>query len=121
MPLFLVYRPEFGEHWPLDSDKTSVIIKNRSELLELLDADDDLISAMLSRDVFSKHKLRSIQNATDLQTRNWKFLDILTESSLRNFNRFVECLQSTQCHLVPLFTGDTGKRLLNFHKLEIFI
>ncbi len=107
---FLVYRPEFGEHWPLDSDKTSVIIKKRSELLELLDTDDDLIGAMLSRDVFSKHKLRSIQSATDLQTRNGKLLDILTGSSLRTLNRFVGCLQSTQCHLVPLFTGDTGKQ-----------
>jgi hypothetical protein len=121
MLLCVEYRREFGDDWPVDSYKKSVILKNRTNLQELLDTDDDLIGAMRSRECLSKHQLRSIQNVTDLTARNGKLLDILTSSSARNLNRFVGCLQSTQGHLVPLLTGDTGKQVLYIKDLEVVI
>ena len=85
------------------------------ELWELLDTDDDLIGAMLSRSCFTQQKVTSIKNVSDLRERNKKLLDILTRSSRENFNRFVECLRRTQPHIEPLLTGNKGKQLVNHY------
>ena len=111
------YRPEFGDCWPLDSDQISLISKNSLELCELLDTDDDLIGAMLSRSCFTQQKVTSIKNVSDLRERNKKLLDVLTRSSRENFNRFVDCLRTTQPHIVPLLTGNKGTHFLMNHYL----
>ena len=83
------------------------------ELHKLLDTDDDLIGAMLSKSCFTQQQVTSIHNITDLRKRNMKLLDVLTRSSRENFNRFVDCLRTTQPHIVPLLTGNKGTHLMN--------
>ena len=87
--------------------------KNNLELRKLLDTDDDLIGAMLSQSCFTQQQVTSIQNVSDLRKRNMKLLDILTRSSRENYNRFVDCLRTTQRHIVPLLTGNKGTHLIN--------
>jgi hypothetical protein len=97
----------------LGSHEISIITKNNVKLWELLDTDDDLIGAMLSQSCFTQQLLTSIQRVSDLDDRNKKLLDILTRSSRENFNRFVDCLRTTQRHIVPLLTGNKGTHLMN--------
>jgi L-lysine 2,3-aminomutase len=80
----------------------------------LLDTDDDLICEMLKRKCFTLYQLVILRNISDMCERNKKLLDLLLASSVATFNLFVECLQTTQEHLVPLLTGKTGKVLLAF-------
>jgi hypothetical protein len=110
----LEYRDEFGDCWPLDAEQVSIIRKNKLELAELLDldTDDDLIGAIYSKSYFLQQQLTSIQSVSDLRKRNMKLLDILTRSSRATFNRFVDCLRTTQRHIVPLLTGNKGKQLV---------
>ena len=116
MLVCLEYRPEFGDCWPLYCDQMSIITQNNLELWELLDTDDDLIGDMFSGSCFTQQQLTSIQSVSDLRKRNMKLLDILTRSSRENFNRFVDCLRTTQRHIVPLLTGNKGTHLMN-HRL----
>ena len=105
-------RFEFGDCWPLDSDRMSIIMGNYLELRELLDTDDDLIEAMFSKSCFTQQQLTSILSVSDLHDRNKKLLDILTRSSRENFNRFVDCLFTTQPHIATLLSGDEGTHLM---------
>jgi hypothetical protein len=47
----------------------------------------------------------------DMKTtnRNTTLLDMLKRRSKDHFKQFITCLEKTQRHLVPFFTGDTGK------------
>lgn len=109
----LAYRTEFDKHWPLKSCTKAIIKKNYKELTELLDADFHLIGLMQSRDCFTRQQLKSIESSTDISERNAKLLDILTRRSDGDFGIFVQCIETTQPHLVPLLTGDTGKQPSN--------
>jgi hypothetical protein len=80
-------------------------MKNYSKLADLLDTDDDLICEMLSRECFTVHQLINIANTSDLCERNKKLLDLVLSGSVATFARFIECVQTTQPHLMPLLTG----------------
>jgi hypothetical protein len=83
-------------------------MKNYSKLADLLDTDDDLICEMLSRECFTVYQLINIANTSDLCERNKKLLDLVLSGSIATFTRFTGCLQTTQPHLMPLLTGNTG-------------
>jgi hypothetical protein len=91
-------------------ESKSIIMKNYSKLADLLDTDDDLICEMLSRECFTVYQLINIANTSDLCERNKKLLDLVLSGSVATLARFTECLQTTQPHLIPLLTGNTGKQ-----------
>jgi hypothetical protein len=101
-------RSDDDDWWPLQSKSKSIIMKNYSKLADRLDSDDDLICEMLSRECFTVYQLINIANTSDLCERNKKLLDLVLNGSIAAFIRFTECLQTTQPHLMPLLTGNTG-------------
>ena len=102
------YSPEFGDCWPLDSDKLAVINRNKAKLVRYLCVDNELIGELSKQKCFTDEKLHCIRQ-TEVNKRNDALLNLLIKSSVGNFHLFVECLRITQPHLVPLFTGDAGK------------
>lgn len=102
--------------WPLDLKLKSTIMKNYSEIARRLITDENLICQLLSRECFAVHLLINIENTHDDRERNKKLLNCLLRSSTATFKQFVECLQTTQRHLLPLFTGHSGKMHSVFHQ-----
>jgi hypothetical protein len=104
--------PHHGECWPLDSEQKSVILKNYSKIADILEVDDDLNCEMLSRNCLTLTQLTIIENTNDRIERNKKLLNILLRSSRATLKLFIECLETTQRHVVPLMSENTGKVLL---------
>lgn len=102
------YSPQQHDCWPLDSEIKSVILKNYSNIADLLDVNEDLVSEMLSRQCFGLNQLVNIENTSDGCERSKKLLNFLLKGSASTLKLFAECLHSTQRHLVPLITGNTG-------------
>jgi hypothetical protein len=109
--IFNVFCAELSnnDEWqPLQLKDKSIITKNYSKLADFLDTDDDLICEMLSKECFTVYQLINIANTSDLCERNKKLLDLVLKGSVATFYRFTGCLQTTQPHLIPLLTGNTG-------------
>ena len=107
----LEYAPQFGDCWPLDEEKKSILTKNRCLLIENLNTDEDLIGEILKRGCFMFELMQIVRASTVLTERNEKLLDILMRSSIRNLKLFESCLHITQPHLSPLLAGNTGKNI----------
>jgi hypothetical protein len=86
----------------------SFIVKNYSEISDLLDTDYDMICELLSSECLTARQLISIESTSDLCERNKKLLDLLLRSSVRTLNSFADCLQATQPQLVHLVIENTG-------------
>ena len=116
------YSSEFGDCWPLGSERQLIIMANYQELVELLDTDDDLIGEMKSRGCLRQEHLSQIENVGDLCERNKLLLNILLRSSTCacSLYRFMECLRTTQQHLLPFLTGNTGKQIKNIYRRRPF-
>jgi hypothetical protein len=106
--LYVGYSSECGDCWPLDPHRKAFIVHNYPQLVELLDTDEDLIVAIRSRGCFNDALLQSIESSADLRERARKLLDIVLRNSVSKLNQFIECLNTTQPHLVPLLTGNLG-------------
>ncbi len=109
-----VYLNDYGDCWPLDEEQKSMILKNCSKIVDVLDVDDDLFCEMLSRHCLTLNQLIIIENTNDRCERNKKLLNILMRSSKATLKLFIECLEITQRHIVPLFSENTGKKLFEF-------
>lgn len=99
--------------WPLDLETKSVIMKNYSEIADLLEVDEDLVCEMLSQECFTLNQLIIIYNTRDECERNQKLLNSLLRGSTVTWTKFIGCLQRTQRHILPLITGNTGKMDVN--------
>jgi hypothetical protein len=97
----------------LEDNQLSVINGNVEKLTELLDSDDDLIGHMMATDCLSRRQLEDLREEQKRSNRNKKLLDMLKRRSKDHLEQFITCLEKTQRHLVPFFTGDTGKLLRN--------
>ena len=109
--LCVVRLDDFGECWPLDAVRLSILKKNRPVLCELLDTDDDLINEMSSRHCLTEEQLDKIRETGSLRNRNVLLVDTFERRSIDNFRLFEESLNITQPHLVPLLNENdpTGK------------
>ena len=102
----------------MDSEHKSFILKNYSEIADVLDSGDDLIYEMLSRQCLTVNQLIIIENTSDRCERNKKLLDFLLRSSRATLKLFIGCLETTQCHLVPLMIEKTGNLAFCFINIE---
>ena len=102
----------------MDSEHKSFILKNYSEIADVLDSGDDLIYEMLSRQCLTVNQLIIIENTSDRCERNKKLLDFLLRSSRATLKLFIGCLEVTQCHLVPLITEKTGDLAFSYINIE---
>jgi hypothetical protein len=100
----VVYHGKYGSHWPLSHAMRNVLTINSSEIVELLDTDDDLIKALISTGCFARKQLESVNGTTD--ERSTKLLDKIARSSIATFNRFVQCLYLKRPYVVPLLAGE---------------
>lgn len=118
---YFVLCEEFSPHgcWPLDSGTKFVLMKNYSKLAKLLYVDEDLVQEMLSQNCLTVNQLINIENTGDKCEKTKKLLNYWLKSSVATHERFVGCLQTTQRHLVPLVTKDTGKLVLEWR--DVFI
>ncbi len=112
--LYEVFLNDCGDCWPLDEEQKSMIWKNYSKIADVLDVDDDLICEMLSRHCLTLNQLVIVENTNDRCERNKKLLNILLRSSKATLKLFIECLEMTQRHIVPLLSENTGKILFEF-------
>jgi hypothetical protein len=83
--------------------------KNMLKLTELLDTDDDLIAEMMATECLSPRQLGDLREEPKRRNRNKKLLDMLKRRSQDHLKQFISCLEKTQRHLVPYFTGDAGR------------
>jgi hypothetical protein len=108
--LSVVYRYKYGSNWPLRPEVRNVLKTNSREIIKLLDTDDDLIGAVISKCSFGSEQLESVTGTTD--ERSTKLLDKIARSSIATYNRFLDCLRHMRPNVVPLLPGE-GKDLLN--------
>jgi len=106
-------KDDCGDCWPLDDKQLSLIGTNYLALVEILDADDDLLGELTSAECFSQHQLNELRNISRLSDRNSRLLDMLTHCSVAHFKKFIHCVTCTQCHAVPLLTGLDGEYTSN--------
>jgi hypothetical protein len=102
------YSSEYGDCWPMDSERRMKILNNYRQLVQLLHVDVDLIDAIMSRNCFTDEQMSSIQTSSGLGEQSRKLLDLFIRSSVSKFKQFIECLDITQPHIVPLLTENTG-------------
>ena len=84
------------------------INSNYPKLCELLDVDDDLIFHMISTDCLSPAQIDELKQCQVKRQRTEKLLAMLKRRSIEHFKQFKDCLDKTQRHLLPMFTGDEG-------------
>jgi hypothetical protein len=77
-------------------------------LIEHLDTDNELLDLMLSTDCLTHRQIEHVRSLTELSDRNKELLELLNRRSVDHFQQFIGCLEKTQYHLIPLFTGRTG-------------
>ena len=98
--LYVVYRGQYGDCWPLSPAMRKVIEINTKDIVALLDMDDDLIAAVISKGCFTRKQLESVNGTTD--ERSMKLLDKIKRSSLDTLCCFLHCLDRKRSHVVPL-------------------
>lgn len=85
------------------------MLRNREQIIELLNADDDFINALMSRGGFDRDQLKDvIETSADNRERSARLVDMLLKGSIGNFNHLIACVNSTQPHIAPFLTGETG-------------
>ena len=94
--------------WPLDNNQLRIINENMKQLIELLDSGDDLIFSLMATNCFNRRQIDALKCITDINERNVKLLEMLKRRAVEHLNKFIQCLQNIQRHLVPLLTGDAG-------------
>jgi hypothetical protein len=83
-------------------------MKNYSKIANVLEVDDALFREMISRHCLTFNQLISIENAKDRCEMAKKLMDILLRSSKATLKLFIDCLETTQRHVVPLMNENTG-------------
>jgi hypothetical protein len=106
----IVYQCGYGSHWPLSSAMRNVLKMNSSEIVELLDTDDDLIEAVIWKGCFTREQLECVKGTTD--ERSIILLDKIARSTIATLNGFLHCLAVRRPNVVPLLSEE-GKDLLN--------
>ena len=101
-----------GSMWPLGNEQLRIINENSQQLIQFLDSGDDLIFSLIGTDCFTSRQMSVIKRKPDVERRNAKLLKMLKRRGVEHFNQFLHCLEQTQRHLLPLFTGDTGNSFL---------
>ena len=94
--------------WPLSSEQLEIITSNSTQLIELLDADDDLIATMTATDCLTQPQIQELKQFKVTRKRNEKLLEMLKRRGIEHIEQFLQCLGETQHHLLPLFTGKEG-------------
>jgi hypothetical protein len=83
-------------------------MENYADIIELLDLDDDLINALVSKDYFTQQQLSRVVRTSDQRERCTKLLDMLLRCSIGNFNQFVKYIGNTWFSRTGLFQGSAG-------------
>ena len=102
---------ESNDIWPLHDGQMSIIDRNKSKLMDLLDTEYDLLPALRATTCLSRHQIDSLQAIPNVHERNLKLLEMLKRRSISQFNKFIECLERYQRHLIPFLTGDEGNQV----------
>jgi bacterioferritin-associated ferredoxin len=87
-------------------------MENYADIIELLDVDDDLINALVSRGCFTQQQLSRVVRASDQRERCMKLLDMLLRSSMGNFNQFVKYIGNTWFGRTGLLKDRQVKKLI---------
>ena len=98
--LYVVYSWRYGNIWPLPPEVRSFITTSSLDIVKLLDTDDDLIAAVISKGCFTRKQLESVNGTTD--ERSMKLLDKIKRSSIATLNCFLRCLDVKRPDVVPL-------------------
>ena len=99
---------DHNDCWPLSAEHMSNVNDNRLKLVELLDTEYDLLSAMRATTCLSHQQINYLRTLSDTRERNSQMLEMLKRRSISQFNEFIDCLEKYQRHLVPFLTGDEG-------------
>jgi hypothetical protein len=87
------------------------LTENYADLIELLDVDDDLINALVSRGCFTQQQLSRVVRASDQRERSTKLLDMILRSSMGNFDQFMRYIVNTWFGRTGLLQGSAGKEI----------
>jgi hypothetical protein len=99
--------------WPLSDMQLEVLQRNHSKLIEHLDTDDELLALMMSTDCLTQRQIDHVRSLKEVSDRSKELLKLLKRRSVGQFRQFIECLEKTQYHLIPLFTDETGTTVDN--------
>ena len=95
--------------WPLKNTQIRIINENHHSLVKFLDSGNELMSRLAATSCFNDQQMTALNSLNDVSAKNKKMLEMLQRRSVEHFNQFLQCLDETQRHLLPLLTGDTGK------------
>ena len=101
---------ELYKRWPLDSQYESRITRNFFQLTELIETDLVLTASLNSVACINSLQKSDVDETLYLQDKARKILDFLLQSSIVNFEDFVECLKKTpQRHVAKILETDVGE------------
>jgi Caspase recruitment domain len=107
---------ELYKRWPLDSQYESRLTRNFRQLTELIEAD------VFSTELYSAACINSLQKCdvdetSDKCDKVRKILDFLLQSSIANYEAFVECLKKTnQGHVAKICENDVGELIVQVNR-----
>jgi len=89
----------------------NALIKNRVQLMDLIDANDAFVTALASPTVgcITWPQREHIMDMVHRRDRSDKLLEFLTRGSVADFQKFINILAKEQAHLVPLLLSDGGE------------
>ena len=111
--LFLcaVYKPKYGNCWPVMGSVKDILAKNFEKLQTLLPTDDYVIYFMERNRCLTPEQLTSLRSITDGRQRKERLLDMLRRSDGSTYNRFFCCMVNLeQTKVGTLMTESSGKR-----------
>ena len=98
-----LYRAEFQDDWPLclhDRFKITQWDKNGFELVGLIDSRSGHLNNMMAENGISYRQNEAIEVMQTDSNRNGLLIDILRQSSLATYEKFIRCRDNTRQHAV---------------------
>jgi hypothetical protein len=105
------------KRWPLDSEYESRIKRNFRELSELIETDFDFVTLLYPAACINSLQKCDVDDTPNEYDKPRKLLDFLLQSSIANYEDFVECLKKTNQHLVAkILENDVGELIVQVNR-----
>jgi hypothetical protein len=108
---FVEYKGEYGNCWPLLPEVRTVLRESYAEIIKLLNVDDDMINALVSRGCFTQQQLDDVSCISGQRKRCMKLLDMILRSSMGNYNICLQYMKKINMQCTPLLEGSAGKEI----------
>jgi hypothetical protein len=100
-------------HEPLTEVQKSMLVRNRSSLVELIDTERGLIAEMYAAGCITWRQKDFIETPTSKAERNIRLLNLMEKSCQLDFNKFMKCLKATgQKHVCRLLSPNAAVAII---------